>query len=122
MRRCGCWKTTRAFELGFERVSSRLTAANSSKKRKWTPASNECSGRDADPLDARRRGRPGTHSPQLAQSTVLELYETIRSLKTSPRRGRLGREEGTRELVLSRLPYIVAYRIKEQVIEVLHIF
>lgn len=31
------------------------------------------------------------HSPQLAQSTVLELYETIRSLKISPRRGRLGR-------------------------------
>jgi addiction module RelE/StbE family toxin len=62
------------------------------------------------------------HSPQLAQSTVLELYETIRSLKTSPRRGRLGREEGTRELVLSRLPYIVAYRIKEQAVEVLHIF
>ena len=38
------------------------------------------------------------------------------------RRGRLGREEGTCELVLSRLPYIVAYRIKEQAIEVLHIF
>jgi len=60
--------------------------------------------------------------PQFAQSTVIELYETIRSLKTSPRRGRLGREEGTRELVLSRLPYIVAYRIKEETVEVLHIF
>jgi addiction module RelE/StbE family toxin len=62
------------------------------------------------------------HYPHLAQSTVLELYEAIRSLKTSPRRGRMGREEGTRELVLSRLPYIVAYRIKEQAVEVLHIF
>ena len=62
------------------------------------------------------------HSPQLAQSTILELYETIRSLKTSPRRGRPGREEGTRELVLSSLPYIVAYRVKEQAVEVLHIF
>jgi toxin ParE1/3/4 len=62
------------------------------------------------------------HSPQLAQSTVIELYESIRSLKTSPRRGRLGREKGTRELVFSRLPYIVAYRLKEQAIEVLHIF
>ena len=60
--------------------------------------------------------------PQFAQPTILELYESIRSLKTSPRRGRLGREEGTRELVLSRLPYIVAYRIKEQTVEVLHIF
>jgi addiction module RelE/StbE family toxin len=62
------------------------------------------------------------HHPQFAQSTLLELYETIRSLKTSPRRGREGREEGTRELVLSRPPYIVAYRIKEQAIEVLHIY
>ena len=60
--------------------------------------------------------------PQFAQSTVIELYETIRSLKTSPRRGRLGREEGTSELVLSRLPYIVAYRMKQQAIEILHVF
>ncbi len=62
------------------------------------------------------------HHPQFAQSTMIEFYETIRSLKISPRRGRLGREEGTRELVLSRLPYIVACRIKEQAVEVLHIF
>ena len=45
------------------------------------------------------------YSPQLAQSTILELYETIRSLKTSPRRGQPGREEGTRELVLSPALY-----------------
>jgi len=62
------------------------------------------------------------HFPEFAESAVLEVYETIRSLKGSPRRGRLGREEGTRELVSSRLPYIVAYRIKEQAVEVLHIF
>lgn len=62
------------------------------------------------------------HYPQFARSTVLELYESIRSLKTSPRRGRIGREAGTRELLLSRLPYIVAYRVKEQSIEVLHIY
>ena len=62
------------------------------------------------------------HYPHLAQSTVLELYETIRSLKSSPHRGRIGRESGTRELVLTRLPYIVAYRVREQDIEVLHIY
>jgi toxin ParE1/3/4 len=33
----------------------------------------------------------------------------------------MGREEGTRELVLSRLPYIVAYRLKEEAVEILHI-
>jgi len=62
------------------------------------------------------------HYPQFAQSTVLEIYETIRSLKTSPRRGRLGREEGTRELVFTRLLYVVAYRVKEESVEIFHIY
>jgi toxin ParE1/3/4 len=62
------------------------------------------------------------HYPHLAQSTVLELYETVRSLNASTLRGRMGRETGTRELVLTRLPYIVAYRLKEQDVEVLHIY
>lgn len=39
---------------------------------------------------------------------------------TSSRRA--GREEGTHELVLPPLPYRVAYRVKDQDIEVLHIF
>jgi toxin ParE1/3/4 len=62
------------------------------------------------------------HHPDLAQSTVLELYETICSLRASPHRGRPGREEGTRELVFTRLPYIVAYRVKGDAVEVLHIY
>jgi plasmid stabilization system protein ParE len=37
------------------------------------------------------------HHSEFARSTVIELYETIRSLKTSPRRGRLGRGGGTRD-------------------------
>jgi toxin ParE1/3/4 len=44
-------------------------------------------------------------------------------LKTSPLSGRVGRVEGTRELVIPRLPYIVAYRIGNsgiQIIRVLH--
>jgi toxin ParE1/3/4 len=62
------------------------------------------------------------HFPEVAQSTVIELYGAIRSLKLSPLRGRPGREDGTRELVLARLPYVVVYRMKEQAIEVLRIF
>ena len=62
------------------------------------------------------------HNPKLAQPTVLKLYEAILSLKAMPHRGRLGREEGTRELVFTSLPYIAAYRVKEQTIEILHIY
>lgn len=61
------------------------------------------------------------HHPHLAQSTIIKIYEGLRSLKDSPHRGRPGREEGTRELVFAPLPYIAAYRIREQAIEVLHI-
>ena len=39
-----------------------------------------------------------------------------------PYRGRLGREGGTRELVIANLPYIVAYRITGDAVEVLHIY
>jgi toxin ParE1/3/4 len=38
-----------------------------------------------------------------------------------PRRGRPGKKEGTRELVLTSLPYLVAYRIRGEVIEFLRI-
>jgi plasmid stabilization system protein ParE len=50
------------------------------------------------------------------------LYETIRSLKTSPQRGRPGRVEGTRELVFSPLPYVAVYRTTNHDIEVLRIY
>ena len=54
------------------------------------------------------------HHPHLAQSTILELYNGIRSLKDSPHRGRPGREEGTRELLFGRLPYVAAYRVNSK--------
>jgi toxin ParE1/3/4 len=80
---------------------------------RWTPVA-------ADDLE-RIKDYLSEHYPHLARSTVLELYETIRSLKTFPQRGRPGRESGTHELVFSRLPYIAVYRIKEQTVEILHI-
>lgn len=50
--------------------------------------------------------------PHFAQPTVLRVYQSIRSLKAAPHRGRLGRRNGTRELVLAPLPYLVVYRSK----------
>jgi hypothetical protein len=58
MPRCACSKATRSFELASAKASSKLIAANSSKKKKWMCASSECSSRDASPLDASRRGQP----------------------------------------------------------------
>ena len=50
-----------------------------------------------------------------------KVYETIRSLKEWPHRGRPGREDGTRELLFSPLPYVAVYRVTEQSIEVIRI-
>ena len=62
------------------------------------------------------------HHPSFAQPTVRHIYDQILTLRQSPRRGRIGREPGTRELVLTDLPYIVVFRVSDQAVEILHIF
>ena len=49
---------------------------------------------------------------EAATRTIQSIYERIEELVTFPNRGRMGRREGTRELVLAPLPYIVVYRVK----------
>jgi toxin ParE1/3/4 len=62
------------------------------------------------------------HHPRYRDSTMRKLYETIRALKEWPRRGRPGREEGTREILFPPPPYVAVYRVKEQTIEVMRIY
>jgi toxin ParE1/3/4 len=61
-------------------------------------------------------------NPEAALRTVRTIFERIEQLVTFPHRGRIGCEEGTRELVLSPLPYIAVYRMKESTIEILQIW
>lgn len=42
-------------------------------------------------------------------------------LLTFPNRGRLGKKEGTRELVMSHLPYIVVYTVRGDAVYVVRI-
>jgi plasmid stabilization system protein ParE len=44
--------------------------------------------------------------PHYRQPTLRKVHEAIHSLKDMPHRGRIGREEGTRELFLLPLPYV----------------
>jgi addiction module RelE/StbE family toxin len=60
--------------------------------------------------------------PRFAEQTVRTIYERIQSLKSSPNRGRPGHRSGTRELVITPLPYVVVYRVKSEAIEILHIY
>jgi toxin ParE1/3/4 len=50
-----------------------------------------------------------------------KLYAAIQSLKQWPHRGRIGREEGTREILFPPLPYVAVYRVKERSSEILQI-
>ena len=61
-----------------------------------------------------------TDNPERALSFVAELRGKGRLLLTSPKMGRIGRVEGTRELV-AHPNYIIVYRLVGQVIEVLRV-
>jgi toxin ParE1/3/4 len=52
-------------------------------------------------------------SSAAAAQVANKLYEGCERLQDFPRRGRTGRVEGTRELIVPGLPYIVVYRIQE---------
>jgi len=62
------------------------------------------------------------HHPRYRQPTVRKLYEAVRALKQSPQRGRLGREDGTREFLFSPLPYIAVYRVTTESVEIVRIY
>ncbi len=49
------------------------------------------------------------------------IYTAIQSLQTMPYRGRSGRLEGLRELVVPRLSYIVFYRVLEDRVAIIGI-
>ena len=62
------------------------------------------------------------HHPRYRQPTIRKLYDAVVSLKKWPERGRIGREEGTREFLFSPLPYVVVYRLTGRSVEVLRIY
>ena len=62
------------------------------------------------------------HHPHYREPTMRKVYDAVHSLKQWPNRGRVGREDGTRELLVPPLPYVAVYRIKERSVEVLRIY
>lgn len=60
--------------------------------------------------------------PEAAGLVVGQILEHIEQLTDYPKSGRVGRIDGTRELVVTGTPYIVPYRIKNDCIEILRVF
>ena len=59
--------------------------------------------------------------PGSAAVVADRILTAVERLISFPHLGRLGQVEGTRELVVSRTPYLVVYRVNSDVIEILRV-
>lgn len=62
------------------------------------------------------------NNPKAAAELVCHLRDRALLLGEQPNLGRPGRIPGTRELVLSSLPYILPYRVRNDTVEILRVF
>lgn len=60
-------------------------------------------------------------NPAEGDRVMMRLQAAAKNLRTHPAIGRTGRISGTRELVLADLPYIIAYRVTGQDVQILSI-
>ena len=60
-------------------------------------------------------------TPQNAARLIREICDAAFALRIYPNRGRPGKKSGTRELVLSSLPYVVVYKIAGEVLYIARI-
>ncbi len=62
-----------------------------------------------------------TDNPAAAKQQVLRIISDSKFLTKFPRMGRTGRCKNTREWIVGKTPYIVAYRIRGKTIEILRV-
>jgi toxin ParE1/3/4 len=60
-------------------------------------------------------------SPRSAEVVAGRILDAVELLMDFPDRGQPGRVSGTRELVVPRTPFIVAYRTRGSTIEILRV-
>jgi toxin ParE1/3/4 len=59
--------------------------------------------------------------PRAAGRVVTRIQAAVRLLGELPHRGRPGRWPGTRELIIPGTPYLVPYRVKGDLVEILRV-
>ncbi len=60
-------------------------------------------------------------TPENAARLIREIYDAPPTLKSFPNRGRAGKKEGTRELVMPSLPYIIVYQVRGDTVHIVRI-
>lgn len=58
----------------------------------------------------------------VAVDVVVKIIKTVALLEEQQGIGRAGRVPGTKELIVPGLPYIVPYRVKDEVVQVLRVY
>lgn len=61
-------------------------------------------------------------NPEAARQQSLKILRAVSLLIERPGLGRVGRIAGTRELVVSGTPFVVPYRVAENVIQILRVY
>jgi toxin ParE1/3/4 len=61
-------------------------------------------------------------NPVAAEKTVAAIRLAVENLDRFPALGRPGRISSTRELVVSGTPYIVPYRVRGEVVQLIRVF
>jgi toxin ParE1/3/4 len=63
----------------------------------------------------------GRINPTLAKEISIIMKDSVTSIANMPGIGRPGKKLGTRELVLNKYPYIIAYRVRNETLEILSV-
>jgi len=79
----------------------------------WTPAAAADLEQISDYLFER--------NPKVTIDITRRIYSAASALSQFPASGRLGRKEGTRELVVTGSPYLIVYDVEKQAVKILRI-
>lgn len=61
-------------------------------------------------------------NPSAAEKTGLRIESAVKQLALHPEMGRAGRRAGTKELMISDIPYRIVYRVHHDTIQILRIY
>lgn len=80
-------------------------------KLRWTDGAVEDLQSAHDYLEA--------ENPRAAWDAIARIMSAVERLERFPHMGRAGRVEGSRELVVTGTPFLVAYRLRDKSIQIL---